>query len=667
MRGNLPFILLAMLASPAFAQEDTPFDREHFTDREGLQAAQAAIKEGNDHFQFGANHFRLAIPLFEKAHAFNPDNAELNMKLGLCHLNGRYRHLSLPYFKKAVQLDPTFPRAWFLLGYAYQLSGQWDAAIKAFEQHIERNQYTPDMEAFFNTADRHINECRLGQATSANADGTQVENLGPALNSEFADYGLLIAPDGNTIWFTSRRANSTGGKVNKATNEYFEDIYTCVRENGHWSEPVPAHAALNTTGNDATMALFNGGNSMLLYRDQEGAGDIYVSELANGTWSTPRALGVNVNSKHSESSAWVTADGRWLYFVSDRPEENLGGQDIYRSGWDATINDWGPAQNLGPDVNTSNDEEGVFVSADGTVYFSSKGLSTMGGYDVFRTREAANGRWSKPENLGWPVNSPDDDLFYVEDHEGTAYVSSVRSGAWGDDDIFRIVPPVRHQAAPDLTANAAGMAPEEIIAHFKVKGKVMDLQMLAGMEAMIELVDLDDPNLSYRFTSNANGEFEMNLPKGRRFAMTITADGFLLRSETIDTRDGSELPPIELALKPIKEGVNETLRNIFFARDKAVLESGSMGELGQLLRLLKENPAVRLEISGHTDSDGSAAHNQLLSEQRAQAVVDHLVANGVDAERLVAKGYGAAQPVAANDSDASKALNRRTEMKVLAN
>ena len=658
MRGTLASLCCLVALAPAIAQDtDTPFDKDHFQDRDGLQAALAAIKDGNGHFEYGANHFRLAIPLYEKAHAFNPNNAEVNMKLGLCYLNGRYRHLSLPYFKRAVQLDPNFPRVHFLLGYAYQLSAQWDAAIGAFEEHKEKNQYAPDVEAFFNTADRHIAECRAGKSQSAAADGRQVENLGLAINSEFADYGLLLSPDGNTAWFTSRRENSTGGRVNKATNEYFEDVYVSTREGSIWSAPVPANGGINSTGNDATMALYNNGNSMLFYRDNNGAGDIWTADLANGSWGTPRMLGVNVNSNANESSAWITDDGKWLFFVSDREEEGLGGQDIYRSGWDETVNDWGPAQNLGPDVNTSNDEEGVFVAADNTLYFSSKGQTNMGGFDVFRTREV-NGRWTRPENLGWPVNSPDDDLFYMISADGTAYVSSVRGGGWGDDDIFRVVPASAPKPAADLVANAAVEPMAEELAQFIVKGRVVDLKMLAGMDATIDLIDLDDPAMSFRFRSDAStGDFTAAVPKGRRYAMQISASGFLLRSETIDATSNAELPPIEFTLKPIEEGIQETLHNLFFAKDRAELQRASLSELGSLLTLLRNNPTVHLEIGGHTDKDGSADHNQKLSEARAQAVVDHLVTNGVDPERLVAKGYGASQPVAA--------LNRRTEMKVL--
>ncbi len=657
-------LLLALPAFGVFGQTDTPFDKEHFPDREGLQAALDAIKEGNGFFEFGGDRFRLAIPLYEKACAFNPDNAELNMKLGLCHLNGRHRHLSLPYFKRVLRLDPAFPRAQYLLGYAYQLSGQWNEAIKAFEAHKEANRFTPDVEVFFNEADRHIAECRNGAALSAATNGTQVENLGPLINSEFADYGLLFSEDGNTVYFTSRRPNTTGGRMNRATNEFFEDVYVSTRTNGSWSEPRPVEGPLNTAGNDATVSLFNNGASMLIYRDEKGAGDLWVSERSGDTWTAPRPLGANVNSKYNESSACVSADGRWLYFVSDRPEEGIGGQDIYRCGLDATTNEWGPAQNLGPDVNTPFDEEGVYIGPDHTLYFSSKGHTCIGGFDVFRTREN-DGRWSKPENLGWPVNSPDDDLFYSQAPDGSAYLSSVRSGGWGDDDLFRVVAPPAPRPEPVLVANASNAAP--VAGDLcQVRGKIMSLKMLAGMEAQIDVVDLEDPSISFRFHSNAKGEFLAALPPGRTYSVQFTANGYLLHSETITTGEaGGTLPHLELTMKPLDEGIAERLNNLFFAKDRAVLESKSLAELGQLIASLKQNPEVRLEIAGHTDADGTAAHNQELSEARAQAVVDHLVTNGVDPDRLIAKGYGAAQPVAPNDTEANKARNRRTEMRVL--
>lgn len=661
--------LCSLLLAQSATRVNKPFDKDHFADAEGLKAAQAALKKGDALFQSGGTHFTAALGEYEKAHAFNPDNADLNLKMGLCHLNGRYHHRSLPYFRAAYELDNTIPRIHFLLGMGCQLNAHWDEAIAEYQLHRASLNRVPDPEPLYNTADRRIAECHNGKSLQAKPVNGQVSNMGPAVNSEVADYGVLLSPDGSSMTFTSRRSNSTGGKINKATSEYFEDIYTSTRTATGWTEPTPLAAPVNTEINDASVGLYNDGRTMIIYRDDKGTGDLYESTREGEGWSEPRSLGENINTPANETSAWPSADGKQLFFVSDR-EGGVGGQDIWVSRWDATIGGWGEAEDLGPTVNTIEDEDGVFLQPDGqTLYFSSKGHTCMGGYDVFRSTWV-DGRWGKPTNLGWPVNSPDDDLFFVLTANGTTgHFSSVRPNGLGEDDLYRVdfLPePKREETA---AANSAGR-PEggDGVRIITLRGKVLDLKMLAGMEATIELLDLVDGHVVLSFTSDPNtGEYMAMVPGGRPYAMHVQANGYLLHSENIDPVDAGG--PVEMNmtvnLQPMESGTHEVMRNIFFERDQAALSPASLGELGQLLTLLRENPDLRVEIGGHTDSDGSEDHNDELSTRRANAVVDHLVNNGIPGDRLVAKGYGATQPLVANDSDENKARNRRTELRVL--
>ncbi len=656
------FLLLTVI--PAFV----PLLLHAQSDPEVQRRATEALRKADALFNDGGSHFNEALALYEQAYGVMAEDATLNLKIGLCHLNGRYHHRSLPYFEKAVAIDPSIPRIHFLLAYAYQLNAEWDQAIASYEQHKELNRGMPDPVETYNQADKYITECRNGRSLSAKPVRAQIENMGPRINSEVADYGVLITADGEHMMFTSRRSNTTGGRINKATNEYFEDIYACHLANGEWSDPVPMAPPVNTNGNDASVGLYNDGRTMVIYRDERGMGDLFESHRKGDAWSAPVSMGPNVNSKAHESSAWYSFDRRWLYFVSDR-EGGIGGQDIWRSPWVEDIDGWGEPENLGPMVNTVHDEDGIFVHPDGrTIYFSSKGHTSMGGYDVFKS-ELNGEQWSKAENLGWPVNGPDDDLFFVLTADGrTGYFSSVRMSGMGEDDLYRVnFLPEEH--ANDLVSAAGGAPAADEGTHTTVliKGNVKDLRLLNGMEASIDILDLADARLVMSVNSDpVSGEYMVVLPAGHAYAMHVRANGFLFHSETIDVPgSGAREMALNITMQPMESGQQVVLRNIFFGTDHADLDDASLAELGQLLSMLRENPSVRLEIGGHTDNTGTAAHNEELSSARAQAVKDHLIANGIREDRLEAKGYGASKPIAPNDSELNKARNRRTEIRVL--
>ncbi|MCB9184240.1 MAG: PD40 domain-containing protein [Flavobacteriales bacterium] len=385
----------------------------------------------------GSAQFVHAETLYETALELAPEDAEVNLRMGLCQLNGPNRHKALPYFEKAASLDPLRPRLQFLLGYALQLSARWDEAIAAFQKHKAQNPYQ-DPDPLYNTSDDHIQQCRNGKAYMARAAKVRIMHLGEGINSAQADYGAALSADGSELIFTSRRP-SADAKVNKVTGDYFEDVYSTRRNGDGWGMAERLPAPVNTPGNDASIGLFDNGRTMLMYRDHQGTGDLFRAERNAGAWNEPVRLSANVNTEHHESSACYSPDRKWLYFVSARPDDNVGGQDIYRAPWDEAANDWGPAENLGPVVNSIHDEEGVFVHPDGkTIYFSSKGHVGMGGYDIYKSTYEG-GRWSKPENLGWPINSPDDDLFFMLTADGAhGYFSSFRADGLGEDDLYEV-------------------------------------------------------------------------------------------------------------------------------------------------------------------------------------------------------------------------------------
>ncbi len=644
---------------------DVPFDKAHIADGAQLKRALAAIKKGDVLADKAGLDLPMAMASYEEAFQINPNNAELNLKLAICMLNGPQPSTALATIQRAAELDPFFPRVHFLLGYALQLNAKWDEAIAEFTRHGQVIRLSPDPDRTYNMVDKHIGECRNGKAYMASPVRVTVINAGNTVNTAGSEYGVLLDPNGE-LFFTARREGTTGGKINKVNNNWFEDIYGSRWEANGWSVPEPVPEPLNGPRNDATVSLSPDGKQMILYRDEKDGGDLYVSERSGNSWTLPLPLPASVNSSAQESSAWRTADGKWLYFVSSR-EGGLGGSDVYRSPWDEAAGDWGTAENLGPDINTMYDEEGVFLPADGnTLYFASQGHTSMGGYDLFKS-ELRNGQWSKPENLGWPINSPGDDQFLVLSADGTTgYFNSVRPGGVGGDDIYRVEFPVGRQA--DQTAMLVSAGPGVPLSEDEQKlrliGFIKALKMMEPINAIVELMTLEDPAFKATFTTDPKtGEFTAEVPAGKEYAVHVSADGYLIHSERVESGKGQVRMNVDM--KGLDPGNTEVMRNIFFERDSYKLDASSTAELEKLTEFLKGNPTLRIEIGGHTDSDVGPVPNQQLSEARAYVVLNWLVAHGVSPDMLEAKGYGDSQPLRPDPDNGGKALNRRTVIRVL--
>lgn len=496
----------------------------------------------------------------------------------------------------------------------------------------------------------------------------EIERLSRSVNSEFNDYAPVVTADGSTMFFTSRRPLLP--KELKRNIEARENIYRSDlnEDSGNWNEAT----ALPENVNDplrynSNIAISNDGQRLLIYRDDRyGNGDIYESYLKGATWSDPIALPKGINSEAHESSASIAPDGRTIYFVSER-KGGQGKRDIWKSTKDQSGN-WSEPVNLGKMINTSDDEESVFIHPDGkTLYFSSKGHGSMGGYDVFRSTYI-NGEWTKPINLGEPINTLGDDLFFVLTADGhTGYYASSRDGK--DKDIYTIRFITKEQEKkeeqPQLTV---------------IKGVVVDKSSNLPVEAKIVVMDNDLNEIVGEFNSNSeSGKYLITLPSGKNYGISVSADGFLFHSENMDISqtDGYKEISKKIELQKLEKGTQIVLRNIFFDLDKATLKAESTAELDRLHQLMIDNPKLEIELSGHTDTQGSAAYNQQLSENRAKAVVEYLVEKGIEAKRFQAKGYGEELPIildaeiakiaSQEEKDAAHANNRRTEIKVLKN
>jgi len=482
-----------------------------------------------------------------------------------------------------------------------------------------------------------------------------IKPLGKPLNSPFGDYAPVISADGSTMMFTSRRPVTE--KEIKKGKPAMESIYmaTYDEKKKKWSEGKLLSDSVNEAGrHNSAIALSNDGQTLFLYRDDNtGNGDIYQSFLKGKEWTRAEKLPSPVNSDDHESSASISPDGRTLYFVSNR-KGGLGGRDIWYCTKDEN-NTWGKAVNMGESINTKEDEEGVFIHPDGkTLYFSSKGHKGLGEYDIFYS-SFVNNRWTIPHNLGKAINTPGDDVFIVVTADGTTgYYASEKSGGIGDKDIYQIKPvPVKKDKTPRLTL---------------FKGIVIDKETLVPLESEIVITDNGKNEIISKIKSNSvTGKFLISLPAGKNYGISVKKDGYLFYSDNVSIPDTASYKEIvkTVPLEKIKVGNKIVLKNIFYDFDKSSLRRESVSELEQLLKLMRDNTTVKIELSSHTDNMGTEEYNLKLSQARAQSVIDYLINKGIGKERLTAKGYGESKPISGNDTEEGRQMNRRTEFEIL--
>lgn len=489
----------------------------------------------------------------------------------------------------------------------------------------------------------------------------RIKNLTTATNSKYTDYCPVITADESIIYFTSDRPLSEKGKQKERPE--FENIYMSVKKGRSFKPatilPAPVNIEFN---NNSIIGLSNDGQRMLLFRgSMEGKGDIFESKLEGDVWTEAVSLGAPICLPEShESTASISPDGKTIFFVSDR-EGGKGGRDIYKS----TIKSdgtFGEAINLGDSINTDQDEDAVYIHPDGrTLYFSSKGHGSMGGYDIMYSEMTDEGVWSSPTILEDPVNTIEDDYFLVVGASGlTAYYSTAKGrGGRGGMDIYQI------------TFKAPKKSYVTIL-----KGVVTDEKSGKPVEAQIKITDNSINEVIAEFHSNSKtGEYLVSLPSGKNYGISVEGEGYLFHSENFDIPKEKEYQEIvkDVQLKKVEIGKKIVLRNIFFDLAKATLREESVAELEKLHLVLDENPKMKIEISGHTDDQGADDYNQKLSEERAHSVVTYLIEKGVAEDRLTYKGYGETQPIVPNmnedgtPNEENRQQNRRTEFQILSN
>lgn len=496
--------------------------------------------------QLEAGRPQRAIMNFIELHSLDSTNCFINYKVGRTYLliNGQ-KAKAVPYLEKAVKKTNSKSKdnyketeapldAFFYLGRAYHLDSQFDKAIAAYRQYLKVDESVDKLRK--EEIEWMIQTCLNGKLLTESPISATTENLGETINSIYDEYSAVVDATESMLIFTSRRPTSTGGLLD-VDDKYFEDIFVSQKqEDGTWGKPMSIGANINTEGHEATIGLAADGQELYIYRDDFGDGNIYVSQLKNGGWSEPLLLNENINSPFRETHATVSADGQTLYFTSDKSGQ--GGMDIFRSRRLPT-GEWAVAENLGEVINTKYDEEAPFIHPDGkTLFFSSRGHNSMGGYDIFFSVEE-NGKWSTPMNIGSPMNTPDDEYFFVMSTDGKrAYYSSSNGQGFGGKDIYlmhldmdREIPVTVYKGA--IMANEKGVRP----ANVEIKVTDNDSGELFGI---------------YRPRED-NGRFVLILHPGGNYNIAYEADGYLYKSEKLYVPENTSYFEINRAiqLKPV--------------------------------------------------------------------------------------------------------------------
>ncbi|TGE29959.1 hypothetical protein E5K02_04425 [Hymenobacter metallicola] len=503
-------------------------------------------------------------------------------------------------------------------------------------------------------AQRQVLNCEYAVKAMANPVGLEPTRLTEPMNTFRYQYFPALTADNRFLVYTARP------KV-----ESNEDLFIAKQnKDGSLGNPVSISPAINTSYNEGAGSISGDGKTLVFAScdrpNAVGNCDLYISRRTGNTWSKPQNLGRNVNSVEWDSQPTLSADGRTLYFTSTR-RGGKGQEDLYVS---TLQNDgsWSVAKNLGEPVNTPGKDMAPFIHASGTtLYYVTDGLVGMGGLDVFRCELQTGNKWSEPQNLGYPLNT--------FENEASLFISSDNRRGF-----------CSRSRAPEAGVKAERDRPVELFA-FEVpqpvkaretstytQGRVFDAITKKPIKADVQLFDLLTDELTQYVTSDSeDGDYTVVLNEGRQYAMYAVADKYLMKSLSFDYSDKRTFDPLtlDIYLEPLRAGRSIVLNNLFFDTNQFDLKPTSRTELNRLIQFMRQYQEVQVEVSGHTDDVGADADNITLSQNRARAVYNYLIEHGVKATRLRYKGYGETKPLAPNDSDAHRQQNRRIELKIL--
>ncbi len=676
---KLQLLIFLFFSVVAEAQTDVSIHKKDFnTGKSGFEEAWQHIVDGNKYYKEGGVWYKMAFNEYLKAIVYNNSDPELNYKTGVSALFSDRKEEAADFFMNALEFNRNVADdALFLTGCALQYASRFSEAIDKLNEYLNADVHKSKENIAL--AKKRIDECNSALIITKDTLRIQTDNAGAGINSASDEYSELISGDGTTMYFASRRETDKSGKRHPDT-KFDENIFVSHLNNGVWETALSAGKDITTKYCEAPLFINTANDLLYIYEGYEHGGDIKVSENKGGIWETPEKVPFPVNTGGSETSFCINTAGDEIYYVSDNGKENIGGKDIYFIK-KLSARKWSKPRNAGSIINSRYDEEAVKLSKSGdTLWFSSRGHNTIGGFDMFYSIRDNNGEWGAVTNMGYPVNTVWDDIFYFPSpvNDSVFYFVSDRSGGFGGLDIYRgsvlpqeplLIPEV--QTKPDTVVIRDTVVVKEqnpVKDVISLTGKVVDSESGQPVLARLDVLDmLTDSIVVTTASSDEDGTYRVGLPAKKPYNLNIKASGYLsdMKQVIIPADYSGNSFTFNISLIKIKVGKKVVLNNILFQTGKSVLTTSSYAELNHLLELMKDNPNMKIEISGHTDITGSAAINLKLSGERARAVVDYLVKKGVDRARLEYRGYGSSQPIATNATSEGRAKNRRVEFKIL--
>ncbi|WP_303311446.1 OmpA family protein [Hymenobacter sp. BT730] len=609
--------------------------------------------------------------LFEKAQSQAKNRDFAKAIETLTQLNQKFPSLGEPYIVKAslqkalgdnrgafesyraglqiLPFSPIHSLDYFALGELALSYGEYAVATENYNRFLKT---ATKGQRNIAKAQRQLQNCEFAQVAISKPVGTAPQRMPEPLNTFRFQYFPSLTADNRFLLFTGR-----------PTAQSDEDLYLSQQgADGRMGQPVSISTAINTELNEGAGTISGDGKTLVFAScDRPGSVgncDLYISRRTGNAWSTPRNLGRAVNSSGWDSQPALSADGRTLYFTSDR-RGGQGLEDIYVTSLQ-TNGTWSPARNLGAPVNTAGKDMAPFIHASGsTLYYVTDGLIGMGGLDIYKC-SLENGKWSVPMNLGYPLNTHENEAsLYIASDNLRGFCSRTRPAEAGVMERDRAVDLFSFEVPKEVRSREASTY---------TQGRVFDATTKKPLQADVQLYDVATNQMVQYVTSDpVNGDYTVVLNEGRQYAMYAAADGYLMKSLSFDYTNKHTFDPLtlDMYLEPVKSGRTMVLNNLFFDTNEYKLKPTSRTELDRLIQFMRQYKDVQVVIAGHTDDVGAEADNEKLSLNRARSVYNYLVANGIPASRLRFKGYGENKPLLANDSETNRQQNRRIEFEIL--